>query len=424
MVRGNLKKNKSIKEVKDTIYLYVLQIVDKITPLLIIPYLLITLGAENYGYIGFATAIINYILLFVEFGFNLSATQRIAVAKERNTEELSRIFFSTMVAKVFLFFIASLIILPIVFFVPSLRIYFETVLFMFPLVLGGVFGLGWFYQGIGKIRIAAIVISLSKILVLPMIFVFVNEPSDYNLAAFIQSFVYLFSSIVTFAILYKMRVIKKTNVKLYDVNLEIKESFPLFLSSVATSMYTQLFTLILGFISTPTIVGKYSAAERIMRSICFAIYSPISQAFYPKIASLAYTNKTKAKDLFHKLVLFMFVLMTILSLSLFIFAKPIVNLLGNDYTGLEILLRIMSFVPIAIALGAIYGQMGLIAMGNNESKSKFKTVYFCAASFSLIAVSVLAFLYQDIGASIALLLTEYFVLFFMFRNYKRFSSCY
>lgn len=424
MLKEQIRRIKSIEEVKDTLYLYILQIVDKIVPLVIIPYLMITLGAEKYGYIGFATAIVNYILLFVEFGFNLSATQRIAVAKERNTEELSRIFFATMLSKLLLFFIASLIILPILFFVSSLRIYFSTVLCMYPLVLGGVLSLGWLYQGIGKIRIAAIVTSLCKILVLPMIFIFVKEPSDYNLASFIQSSVYLLSSIVTFVILYKMRVMRKVNVKLYDVKLEIKESYPLFLSSVATSIYTQLFTLILGFISNPIIVGKYSAAERIMRSICFAIYSPISQAFYPKISSLAYINKKKAKDLFNKLVLFMFVIMTILSLSLFVFAKPIVTLLGNDYTGLEILLRIMSFVPIAIAMGAIYGQMGLIAMGNNESKSKFKTVYFCAAPFSLIAVSVLAFFYQDIGASIALFLTEYFVLFFMYRNYKRFSSCY
>lgn len=424
MLKEKISKINSIEEVKDTIYLYVLQIVDKIVPLVIIPYLMISLGAEKYGYISFATAIVNYILLFVEFGFNLSATQRIAVAKEHNTEELSRIFFATMLSKLFLFLIASLIILPIVFFAPSLKIYFNTVLCMYPLVLGGVLGLGWFYQGIGKIRISAIVTSLCKILVLPMVFIFVKDSSDYNLASLIQSSVYLLSSIVTLVMLYKMRIIKIINVNLYDVKLEIKESYPLFLSSVATSIYTQLFTLILGFISNPTIVGKYSAAERIMRSICFAIYSPISQAFYPKISSLAYTNKTKAKDLLNKLVLFMFILMTALSLSLFIFAKPIVNILGNDYTGLEVLLRIISFVPIAIALGAIYGQMGLIAMGNNDSKSKFKTVYFCAAPFSLIAVSVLAFFYQDIGASVALFLTEYFVLFFMYRNYKRFSSCY
>ena len=120
----------------------------------------------------------------------------------------------------------------------------------------------------------------------------------------------------------------------------------------------------------------------------------------------------------------MFTLMLILSLSLFVFAAPIVTLLGEDYIGLENLLRIISIVPIAIALGAIYGQMGLIAMGNQKSKSEFRKVYFMAAPFSLLMVAVLAYLYSDIGAAVALLLTEYFVFFFMYRNYQKLSSCY
>ena len=424
MLKEKINRIKSIKEIQDTIYLYVLQIVDKILPLVIIPYLMITLGAEKYGYIGFSTAIVNYVLLFVEFGFNLSATQRAAVAKERGIEELSKVFFSTMTAKLLLFFVASIIMLPIVYLIPTLNIYSGTVLCMYPLVLGGTFDLSWFYQGIGKIRIVAIVTSLCKLLVLPLMFIFVKDTSDYNLAAFIQSSVYLLASIITGVMLYKMHLIIKIRYLLQDITTELKESYPLFLSSVATSVYTQLFTLILGLISNPTVVGKYSAAERIIRSICFAIYSPISRVFYPKISSLAYTSKRNAKVLLHKLVVFMFILMLLLSLSLFIFAKPIVVLLGNDYTGLETLLRIMSFVPIAIALGAIYGQMGLIAMGNRETKAKFQSVYFLAAPFSLIAVTILAYLYMDIGASIALLLTEYFVFFFMYRNYKRTSVCY
>lgn len=424
MIKKIIDIIKSTKEIEDTIYLYVLQIVDKIIPLLIIPYLMVTLGAEKYGYIGFSTAIVNYLLLIVEFGFNLSATKRVAVAKEQGKQELSEVFFSTLWAKVLLLIIATIAILPIVLLIPSLKIYFNTILCTYPLVLGATLNISWFYQGIGKIRIAAIVTSLCKILVLPLVFIFVSVPEDYNWAAFIQSSVYFLSSIVTAILLYRMQLITKIKITFKNVIASIKDSYPLFLSSVATSVYTQLFTLILGFVATPAVVGKYSAAERIMRSICFAIYSPISQAFYPKISSLSFTNKDEARFLFRKLIVFMFTLMLILSLSLFVFAAPIVTLLGEDYIGLENLLRIISIVPIAIALGAIYGQMGLIAMGNQKSKSEFRKVYFMAAPFSLLMVAVLAYLYSDIGAAVALLLTEYFVFFFMYRNYQKLSSCY
>ena len=111
MIKKIIDIIKSTKEIEDTIYLYVLQIVDKIIPLLIIPYLMVTLGAEKYGYIGFSTAIVNYLLLIVEFGFNLSATKRVAVAKEQGKQELSEVFFSTLWAKVLLLIIATIAIL-------------------------------------------------------------------------------------------------------------------------------------------------------------------------------------------------------------------------------------------------------------------------------------------------------------------------
>lgn len=424
MIRKIISKVRSTKEVKDTIYLYILQIVDKIVPLMIIPYLMITLGAEKYGYIGFATAIVNYLLLIIEFGFNLSATKRVAVAKEQGRQELSDVFFSTILAKVLLLIVATVIILPIVLFSSSLRIYFNTILCTYPLVLGATLNINWLYQGIGKIKIAAIVTSFCKILVLPLVFIFVTTPADYNWAAFIQSSVYFLSSVVTIILLYRMHLIVRVKTTLQNVILSIKDSYPLFLSSVATSVYTQLFTLILGLMSTPIAVGRYTAAERFMRSVCFAIYSPVSMAFYPKISSLSYINRDNAKRLFSKLVVFMFILMLLLSLLLYIFTEPIVSLLGKDYLGIETLLRIVSFVPVAIALGAIYGQMGLIAMGNQKSKLEFRKVYFMAAPFSLLMVTFLAYLYSDIGAAVALLLTEYFVFFFMLRNYKKLSACY
>ncbi|WP_273161312.1 oligosaccharide flippase family protein [Bacteroides fluxus] len=418
-----INRIKANKEFKDTIYLYILQIVDKITPLAIVPYLMFILGAEKYGYIGFATAIVQYVLLFVEFGFHLSATKRVAIAKEHGTEELSRIFYATVVSKAILLLISSVVILTSVLVIPSLRIYMSTILCMYPLVIGTTFTFGWFYQGMGKIRIAAIVTSVCKLLVLPLIFVFIQKTSDYNTAAFIQSSVYLLASIVTGIILYRMHVVKKVKITFRDVIVEMRESYPLFLSSVATSVYTQLFTLILGVISTPMVVGKYSAADRIMRSLCFAIYSPVTQVYYPKISSLSYTNNREAKRLLKKLVRFMFVVMLALSLILFCFAEPVSALLGSDYAGLHTLLRIIAFVPIAIALGAVYGQMGLIALGNRESKRAFQKVYFMAAPFSLISVAILSILYTGIGAAIALSLTEYFVFFFMLRYYRKFIAC-
>ncbi|MDC4167541.1 oligosaccharide flippase family protein, partial [Photobacterium damselae] len=42
-----------------------------IIPLITVPYLVRTLGVEGYGYLGFSLAIIQYSILFVNYGFDL-----------------------------------------------------------------------------------------------------------------------------------------------------------------------------------------------------------------------------------------------------------------------------------------------------------------------------------------------------------------
>lgn len=54
-----INRIKANKEFKDTIYLYILQIVDKITPLAIVPYLMFILGAENMGILDLLQLLFN-----------------------------------------------------------------------------------------------------------------------------------------------------------------------------------------------------------------------------------------------------------------------------------------------------------------------------------------------------------------------------
>jgi len=62
-----------------------------------------------------------------------------------------------------------------------------------------------------------------------------------------------------------------------------------------------------------------------------------------------------------------------------------------------------------IAVGGVQGQMGLIAMGGEEEKTEFRNVYLAAGVIALVSVSVLAYFWGAIGASIALVIAEGFV---------------
>lgn len=421
----NLKRVSNIirdsKEAKNTIWLFLLQGFDKLIPLVIVPYLMITVGAEAYGFIGFSYAVVGYLVLLINFGFGLSSTKKIAIAYNDRIK-LSSIFISTLAAKILLLLIGTPVLFIIILLSPSLKPYSITCLCMTPMAIGAMLSTEWLYQGLGKIKTAAIINSVCQILILPLILIFVKDKSDYNIAAFIQSITTLVGSIILIVIIFINKWISFIPVKVKDIINELKDSFPLFLSQAATSTYTQLFTIILAIVADPVAVGSYSAAERIMRSVCFSIYSPISKAFYPRVAYLGNNNRPNAKQLLNMLAKTMFIVMLIISIGLFLLAHPISLFIGKDYVGLDRLIKIMAVTPLFISLGAIYGQMGLIALGDNKSKIYFRNSYLYAAPVSLLLVSILAWLFAETGASIAMLLTESFV-FISMACYYKFKQC-
>lgn len=402
------------KEIWDTVYLVALQGFNYIAPLIVFPYLMIVLGADKFGYVGFSLAIIQYLTLIVDFGFNLSATKRIALALG-DERKLMEIFYSTQFAKLILLFVSLIFLIVIAFCVPRFAVYSTTMLVLFLLVIGNTFSFVWFFQGIGKIRIISIVNIFSKILILPLTFVFVKHPSDVNIAAAIQSVVYILSSAITVYIIVKNKYIKKWFwVSISQIMTEIKASFPIFLSSAATSIYTALFVIILGYFSTPSEVGKYTAVEKIMRAFTYLIFVPLSQSFYPKISALAKDSKKDAINLVLKLTYFVGFTMMFVFAIMFFFSDLLVRFLGKDYKETILLFKIMAFIPFFISLGGVFGQLGLLAIGNEKEKKIFQKVYIIAGIVALILIFLLVPEYYSVGASISLLLTEFSVFIMMF----------
>src|SRR5579884_4151622 len=63
---------------QNVLALYGAQAGRKIIPLLSLPYLARTLGPKGWGLVAFVTALAEFIVILIDFGFNLSATREIA----------------------------------------------------------------------------------------------------------------------------------------------------------------------------------------------------------------------------------------------------------------------------------------------------------------------------------------------------------
>lgn len=400
------------REIKDVFYLIALQGLNYIAPLLVLPYLMKVLGAEKFGYIGFSLAVMQYLMLIVDFGFNLSATKRIALARE-NKEELNQIFTSTLYAKIFLLLVSFIILLVFVL-IPRFEMYKETMFMMFLMVVGNAFTFVWLFQGLGQIRFISIFNAIAKLSILPLTFVFVKESGDYLTAAFLQSFVAFFVMLISVSYVAKKKWVKITSFVKENIIFELKESYPIFLSSAATSIYVVSFVIVLGYFGTAEEVGQYSAVDRIMRACCMLVFISVSQAFYPKIVSLGSENKAVALTLVKRIFIFVFLVMLMVFFAMFFLSPYVVKYLGEDYNNTLPLFRIMAFVPLFIGMGGVVAQLGILALGDIQDKRNYQRVYLIAGVVALISIFVTIPLFGAIGASISLLITEVLVCVLMF----------
>ena len=254
---------------------------------------------------------------------------------------------------------------------------------------------------------------------LPLILLLVHSPEDYVLAAFLQASVFLLAAILTGLQLRSLHIIGRPVFDRAVMRSETRDSFPLFLSQTSTSIYTQLFAVILGIFCTEAEVGSYTAAERIMRALTFLVFLPMSQAFFPKISALSQSNRSRALQDFRLVKNIVLTMMLIIGLCLFVGAPYAEAWLGGGYKGLANILRIFSVCPIFIALGGVYGQFGLVALGDNDSRLRFRNVYIITALIALVAVLVCVPLWHGVGAAWVLLGAEGLIFALMFWNYKK-----
>ncbi|HEN5443820.1 TPA: oligosaccharide flippase family protein, partial [Yersinia enterocolitica] len=89
--------------------LLLLQGSNYIIPLLTLPYLTRVLGVEGFGVYSLTLSLAQYFVILIDFGFNLSASKKIAEHQD-DPEYISKIFFETLISKSILCLVSIVIV--------------------------------------------------------------------------------------------------------------------------------------------------------------------------------------------------------------------------------------------------------------------------------------------------------------------------
>ncbi len=345
--------------------LSVLQVFTYILPLLTLPYLVRVLGVDKFGLVMFAQSFIIFFNIFVDFGFNLSATKEVSIYRD-DKDKLTEIFSSVMTIKLILILVSLLVLSVIVLsfekFSKDCNLYFITFLW----VVGQALFPIWYFQGVEKMKYITIVNISSKLLFTIAIFVFINEEADYILVPVFNGLGFIVGGV------YSLWIIKKyfkQGFKLQKINVLIsyfRESSQFFLSRVSVVLYTSANAFVLGLFTNTTMVGYYSIAEKLYQALQ-GLYSPIVQILYPYIA------KYKNIPLFKKIFCFAILVNICGLIFLYLFGENVFAVLFTQKIGIEslkvfnIFLLVALFVVPSILLG--YPVLGALGFATYANKS-------------------------------------------------------
>jgi PST family polysaccharide transporter len=246
----------------------------------------------------------------------------------------------------------------------------------------------------------------AKLLAVPGIFIFVKQDTDIWLACFINGLTFLFAGLIGLIIVYKKSWIQWITPKWSDMWNEYKNAWHIFISTAAINIYTSSITVMLGIMTSPTMVGYFVAADKIRLAIQ-GLIGPVSQALYPRINSLIISNRKKAFETINILLKVQGGSALLLSFFIFVFSdKIIVFMYGDNYTESIVIMKILAWLPFIVAVSNVFGYQTLLVLSMDKVFSKIVLV---GAISALGLIYPMVTMFDNVGAAITILVTELIV---------------
>lgn len=390
--------------------LFSVQVFNYILPLITIPYLVRVLGPDKFGLIAFAQAFVQYFIVICDYGFNLTATRKISIARA-NQKELSSIVSRVFTIKIIFISLSFICLVLICLMIAKFRQDMLLYIVAFGCVLGNAFFPSWFFQGIEKMKFIAVLNIISKAIFTVFIFILVQEKSDYHKVVGLNSMAQIIVTLIALYIVFKTYKVKFYIPALTEIVDELKDGWHVFLALIASSLYTTTNTFILGIFTNNTMVGYYSAGERIVKAVQWLLM-PVWQTIYPHISRLSIESKGKALIFIRKVtgLVILFTLAT--SFSLLFFAPQIsAIILGKQFEKSIIIIQILSFIPLITGLGNIFGTQTMLNFGLKET---FTKIIITGSIINVFLSVILVLNFQYIGISISMLFTETIITILLF----------
>lgn len=376
-----------------------------IFPLITFPYVSRILGPEGNGKIAFATSFVYYFTMVAQLGIPNYGVKVCAQCRD-DREALSRTTQELFIISTVMMLLSYAVMTVLILTVPKLQ---ESMVLLFissvTLVLTSI-GMEWFYRAIEQYDYITFRNIAFKIIAVVLMLCLVRKPEDYILYGGITVIGNVGSNILNLIRVRRFIIIKPMGQ--YHILRHIRPTLTFFMLTVASTVYLNLDTVMLGFMTGDAEVGFYNAATKV-KTILTSIVTSLGVVLLPRAS---YYIKQKRNKEFSQIIQksFQFVIAMALPLTVYFIVEAgdaVQFLAGDGYAPAVQPMMIIMPTIFFIGLSNITGIQILVPL-DMEKYTTISTVWGAVVDLVLNAIFIPK--YGAAGAAFGTLVAEIVVL--------------
>ena len=348
---------------------------------LLVAYLVRVLGEINYGIYTWTDSVIQYFLVFINFGFNVYAAKYI-VDNKGSKSGLNRIISSIFIIKL-IFFFASCVLLLLLTYLAVFQPFRDYLLLLLLMGIGEVFFPIWYFQGIEKLNTATYITVFARLLLLFGAFFLVTSANDLNLYILLIVASNIVMGLLGYATLVKQHSFSFIWVGVKTIKQYLKEAYMFFLGGFLSLTFNALSIFLIGLYYTMDYVTGFDVALKIVL-VCIVPFDMLQQAVFPTI------SRNKNKVVLKKLIIISVIVGVLFTLALNVFSIELLTLFGGS--GMEAygdVLKTLSPIPPIVAFSFLLGTCTLVAFDYNKEFNQ--SLIISSLLYILVIVILLVF---------------------------------
>ena len=313
------------------------------------------------GRVAFATSLISYFNIFAQLGIPTYGVRVCAQVRD-DREQLTRTAHELLMINLITCAVTYAVLFAALLTVPKLQDDRPLYLLVSLNIILTSIGMEWIYKALEQYTYITVRSIIFKFIALFAMFMTIHEQKDYVIYGGITILAASASNILNFINVHKY--IDMRPVGGYNLGRHLKLVAIFFAMACASTIYTHLDTVMLGFMKTDTDVGYYNASVRI-KSILISIVTSLGTVLLPRASYyIEHGEIEEFRRISRKALNFVFLIACPLIIYFILFARPGIYFLSNKaYEGAVAPMRIILPTLLFVGITNITGIQMLVPMG-------------------------------------------------------------